>query len=117
VPDDHDYADLAALLARREPWIPAEADLARLIRRDQADTVTGYDQRDSRRVAAMQAIVAQLDKRWRGGKRRSRTHIRYYRTSPTRGGCTHTSKSHRWHVLALRELTLDQKPSGGFAEP
>jgi hypothetical protein len=61
VPDDHDYADLAALLAHPEQWTSVEADRARLLRDHQARTVAAYDQRDTRRVTAMRAVVAQLD--------------------------------------------------------
>jgi hypothetical protein len=61
MPDDHDYADLAALLARPQDWTPAEAERARTLRDHQAAAADGYDQRDVRRVASMRSVVTQLD--------------------------------------------------------
>lgn len=61
MPDNQDYADLAALLARPEEWSPADAEQARTLRDHQALAADEYDQRDVRRVASMRALVTQLD--------------------------------------------------------
>lgn len=61
MPDDQDYAELAALLARPEDWTPAQAGHARTLRDHLAVAADEYDQRDVRRVASMRAVVTQLD--------------------------------------------------------
>ena len=61
MPDNQDYADLAELLARSEEWSEADAVRARQVRRHQADAAAAFDQRDRERVAAMWAVVHQID--------------------------------------------------------
>lgn len=61
MPDDQDYADLAAFLTRPEESSRADAERARTLRDHQAVAADEYDQRDMRRVASMHELVTQLD--------------------------------------------------------
>jgi tRNA A37 N6-isopentenylltransferase MiaA len=61
VPDDQDYEYLRNLLAHAERWTETEAAQARSLRQAQASAAARYDQRDRRRVAAMNEVVRQFD--------------------------------------------------------
>lgn len=61
MPDSEDYAELSTLLARPEQWTAREAVTVRTLRRQQVEAAAAYDHRDTRRVASMTNLVAQLD--------------------------------------------------------
>lgn len=61
MPDDQDYADLADVLSQSEQWTEADAARARSLREHQAAAAAAFDQRDTKRVAAMWGVVRQLD--------------------------------------------------------
>ena len=61
MPDDQDYADLGTLLADPESWTAEQAETVQGMRRSQEAAIAAWNVKDTRRVAAMSAVIAQMD--------------------------------------------------------
>ncbi len=61
MPDDQDYADLGRLLASPESWTDAELTFMRGIRRNQADVLSGWHPKDTKRISALRTLLHHID--------------------------------------------------------
>jgi hypothetical protein len=71
VPDDFDYADLGALLARPSTWTEAESEYVRGLRESQAEVLEAAHPKDRQSRERLQLVLAEVDgaiEAWRASK-------------------------------------------------